>query len=419
LPPQLSTTQDVTGLGGSNFLASGGLPATGPSANFSAATARSKTSGYVYPVVKRPKSLQWNFGIEHEFRGNYVFETRYVGTRGIDLDTQNQLNRRSRVTAANALPVYSTAPSQAQLDSLTNTLSAITATSSIVPAYLSAGFTSTITSYLPNGNSTYHGWANQLTRRFSNGLTFIGAYTWSHAIDDSTADVNSTSSTPRRPQDSQNWRAERASSALDHRNRFTLSAVYDMPFFKHSNWFAKNLVGNWELAPIYTYQTGTLFTVQSAVDSNLNGDTAPDRALVNPNGDPNVGSGTTALKNTAKQTVAYLVNNPNAGYIAAPQGSIATAGRNTGMLRAINDVDLFAGKRFSFKEKFGFEFSARFFNILNHPQYTGGRINDVAPGGATLSQRNVFIPTNAIFNQPSQAFSSNPRGITLGAKIIF
>jgi len=48
----------------------------------------------------------------------------------------------------------------------------------------------------------------------------------------------------------------------------------------------KNLVGNWEFSPIYTYQTGTYFTVQSNIDSNLNGDTASDRAIFNPNGNP-------------------------------------------------------------------------------------------------------------------------------------
>ena len=53
-----------------------------------------------------------------------------------------------------------------------------------------------------------------------------GAYTWSHNIDDSTAEVFSTVTTPRRAQDAQNLRAERADSALDHRQRFTFAMVY-------------------------------------------------------------------------------------------------------------------------------------------------------------------------------------------------
>ena len=48
----------------------------------------------------------------------------------------------------------------------------------------------------------------------------------------------------------------------------------------------KNVVGNWEVAPIYTYQTGTWFTVQSGIDSNLNGDSGGDRAYLNAGGQP-------------------------------------------------------------------------------------------------------------------------------------
>jgi hypothetical protein len=249
----------------------------------------------------------------------------------------------------------------------------------------------------------------------------MGAYTWSHAIDDSTAEVFSTYTTPRRPQNSQDLRPDRSSSALDHRNRFTLEVLYDVPFFKHSNWFMKNLLGNWEIAPIYTYQTGTLWTVLAGTDANLNGDSAPDRAIVNPNGgNPGIGSGTTALTNSAGATVAYLVDNPNAKYVATPKGALSTVGRNSEMLRPINDVDITAAKRFNFTERVALEFSARVFNVFNHPQYVGGYINDIAPIGATSgNQHNFLIPSKDIFADPTQAFSSNPRSMVLALKLIF
>ena len=424
LPPELSTTQDVTGNGQSSFLAGGGLPPTGPSANFTAAEARAATAGFV-PNVTRPKSYQWNFGIQHEFGGNYVFESRYLGTRGTDLDVQDQLNRQPVVNTSNALPVFWSAPSQAALNSLTSNLSTLTTAynngGDVVPAYANAGFSSIITSYQPWGNSSYHGWANQLTRRFSNGLQFMGAYTWSHAIDDSTADVFSTYATPRRPEDSRDLRLDRSSSALDHRQRMTFEMVYDTQFLKHSNWFFKNILGNWELAPIYTYQTGTLYTVQSGVDSNLNGDSAPDRAMSNPNGgNPTIGSGVTPLTNAAGQTVAYLVSNPSAGYAEAPKGTIPTAGRNTNMLNPIDDIDLTLAKRFNIREQRSIEFSARIFNILNHPQYVGGNISDVAPVGATSTdQRSFMEPQSPLFGQIAQVWSSNPRSMVLTLKFIF
>lgn len=427
LPPELSTTVDVSGSGSSNFLMGGGIPPAQPTSSYTAAQARASTAGYI-PDVHRPKSYQWNFGIEHEFGTNYVFETRYLGTRGLDLPVQDQQNIEPVVNASNALPLYWSMPSQATLDSLPNTLGSLLSVynspaGGLVPAYYQAGFNGSImTSYQPYGSSTYNGWANQLTRRFSNGLQLIGAYTWSHNIDNSTAEVFSTYATPRRPQDSQDVAADRASSALDHRQRFSLEVLYDVPFFKHSNWLIKNLLGNWEIAPIYTYQSGQPYTVQSGSDANLNGDSAPDRASVNPNGGtPEIGSGSTALTNSAGATVAYLVNNPNAQYAATPEGVIASAGRNTTNFPPINDLDVTAAKRFNFTERVSIEFSARIFNLLNHPQYVNGNVSDVAPiltaaGASTLP---FYIPTNANFGNPSEFFSSNPRSMVLALKLAF
>ncbi len=71
--------------------------------------------------------------------------------------------------------------------------------------------------------------------------------------------------------------------------------VYDLPFFKNSNWMMKNLVGNWEIAPAYTFQSPQYTTVQSTVDSNLNNDSATDRVFINPNGIKGTGTGAVAL----------------------------------------------------------------------------------------------------------------------------
>ena len=424
LPPQATTTVDRTGEDSSGFLATGGIAPNASAAALTQAQARAGTGGYV-PNQVRPQSLQWNIGIQHVFHENYTFESRYLGTRGIHLPVQAQLNRIPVVNGANALPVYAAAPSQATLDGLTTSLnrlnSTLAAKGNIDPAYLAPGFTGIITSYQPWGNSTYHGWANQLTRRFSNGLQFLAAYTFSHNIDDSTAEVFSTYTTPRRPQDIRNLRADRANSALDHRHRFTYQLLYDMPFYKGSkSWLLKNVVGNWELAPIYTYQTGNWFTVQSGVDSNLNGDSGGDRAIVNAGGNPLIGSGTKALKNTAGDTVAFQIINPAAGYVTTPKGALSTAGRNTERLNPTNNFDVTFAKSVNIKEGFKFQFAARFLNLLNHAQYVGGYLSDVKPIGFTDGAvHNFTIPSTSVFHLPSQVFSSNPRTIALSAKIIF
>lgn len=433
LPPQLSTTVDVTGSPATGFLAGGAIPANTAVAPPEGDAARAVTSGFI-PDQRRPEAYNWNFGIQHQFAGNYTFETRYVGTRGLFLPIQLQLNRQPIVNASNALPVFFTAPSQATLDSLTNSLASLEAAAaaggSLVPAYANAGFGSTITAFMPQGNSTYHGWSNELSRRFSNGLQFRGSYTWSHNIDDSTDALNSTTLAPRRPQDSQDLRPERASSLLDYRNRIVMQMLYDVPYFKNRNWWLKNIVGNWEIAPVYTYQSGQHVTPQSTVDSNLNHDAAPDRVIINPSGNPSLGSGALPLTNSANDTVAYVAANPNAMYVVAPEGTLANGGRSLLSLNPIDDLDLTLAKRFTITERFRLEFSARVFNIFNHPQYVGGYVNDVhpfGPGGGGYAQgtslgnlaRSTITPDSSIFEQWSQGFSSNPRQMTLALKLTF
>jgi hypothetical protein len=333
----------------------------------------------------------------------------------------------------------------------------------VVPAWSAAGFPNTITSYQPWASSTYHGLATQLTRRFANGLQGVLAYTYSHNIDDATAEVFSTVLAPRRAQDSQDLSADRANSILDHRHRLTLTMIYDEPFFKNSNFFLKNTLGNWEIAPIYTYQSGQWVTPQSGIDSNLNGDAAPDRVIFNAAGASGTGTGVTGLCHSvipsvdtagnaictvsnARSTavgdgnnaagcmpgtpgciyydvrdniVGYQATNPNARFVQAGYGALANVGRSTLQLAPINDIDLTALKRFTITERFKVEFQAQAFNLFNHPQYVGGFINDIAPLGFTGSQRNVLIPGDASFNTPSTQFVSNARTLQLALKLYF
>ena len=306
----------------------------------------------------------------------------------------------------------------------------------LVPAYANAGFNQNfITAFMPQGNSSYNGWSNQLSRRFSNGLQFQGSYTWSHNIDDSTATVDTTVLAPRRPMDFQDLRIERASSLLDYRNRIVMQMVYDVPFFRNRGWWLKNLVGNWEIAPVYTYQSGQHVTPQSAVDSNLNTDSAPDRVMINPAGNINLGTNATALTNSAGDTVAYLAVNPNAKFVSAPLGTLPNGGRSLLNLNPIDNIDLTLLKRISLTERFKLEFTARAINIFNHPQYTGGYLSDAGSFGGSGPigsgagyafgsiqgdlVRNSIEPGNPIFQQWSQAFSSNPRQLQLALKLTF
>ena len=142
-----------------------------------------------------------------------------MGTRGIHLPTQDQLNVQPEVTAANQLFTSTTIlPDAASLaaggspyatiatPATANTLGGIAAdnpTGYIIPAFYNAGFVNKITSYQPYSQSNYNGLVSNLTRTFQNGLALDLSYTWSKTMDDATAEVFATVLTPRRPQNSQ------------------------------------------------------------------------------------------------------------------------------------------------------------------------------------------------------------------------
>jgi hypothetical protein len=107
---------------------------------------------------------------------------------------------------------------------------------------------------------------NFLIFEFS-GFQMTAAYTWSHLIDDTTAEVNSTVLSPRRVQDFQNLRAERADSALDHRHRLVMSWIYELPWFRKSGGLTEALLGGFHVSGTYTYETGERITIRSGNDA--------------------------------------------------------------------------------------------------------------------------------------------------------
>ena len=430
LPPQVQQTCDAPGSQTAQcfwnptaFLGGGGLPSNPPAPFTNAADARAATSAYI-PNQSLPYSETWNLGVQHIFAQKYTLDVRYVGTKGIHLPVQTRLNRMDQVSLSQYLPTYTTAPSQAQLNALPYTAASLANNPSYVPAYANAGFNgSDVIGFENYGASNYNGLQTQLSRNFTNGLQFQVAWTWSHAFDNSTADVFSTYLTPRRPEDFQNFAADWSTSALDRRHRVTVEAIYDLPFFKNSNWMMKNVVGNWEFAPIYTFESPEYATVQSGLDSNGNGDTAGDRAIYNPAGIPGTGSDVTPLLNSGGQVVAYLANNPNAQYLVAQYGALSNIARNTLALPHINDFDMSLVKRLNITERQTIEFQAQAINVFNHPQYVPGFISDIEPASTAITTagptHQMLIPSSTSFNQPNLVFSNHPRGMVLVLKYIF
>ncbi len=434
-PPQLQQTNDVdtTLTPTPNFLANGGLPDT-PVALTDPDVARANTGSFI-PDQEIPYSLTWTASYQRQLGADWSFEARYVGTRGVHLLSQNRINIQAKVAPEDGrpgLPTFFTAPSQATLDALTLDLDQINARSRFLPQYAAAGFNgAAVVAFLSNGNSSYHGGSAQISKRFSRGLQMTSAYTFSHLIDDTTAEVFSTVLSPRRVEDFQNIRRERANSALDHRHRFVTSWIYELPWFSKSTGFTKTVLGGFNIAGTYTYETGERITVRSGNDANLNGDNAGDRAIFNPSGTEGIGSGVSPLcrggactfdedGNVIGTVVGYLANNPNARYIQTGAGAQSNIGRNTFLLPPINNFDISIFKNFRFGESKYFQLRADFFNAFNHPQYVPGSVNSVDPVNTTgLTTLNQVTPLTPDFLNPSAVLSSNPRVIQLAARFNF
>ena len=438
-PAYYEVTQDVNDANPvSNFLANGGLTAAPPTVQ-TTASERAALSSYTWDQ-NRPYALNGSFGVQRLLGKDYTLEARYVYTKGVHLYVQDRLNVVPDVTPNNYIPTFLSMPSAAQFAALTKTLGT-SSTPGTVEGTLPYGttpdfpynnlaiygFQQNLVGFNPVGNSRYNGLALQVTKRFSKNFQYLLAYTWSHTMDDSTATLFSTYFTPRRGQDFQDQAADWSDSALDHRQRFTFTPMYDFKMFGHSNWLMKNVVSNWNISGTYTYQTGERATVQSGVDSNLNGDSV-DRTIINPNGAATAGSDVTGY-NSAGQAVApgspsivaYVANNPNARYIVAGSGALSNAGRNTILMPPIDNFDISIMKRLSITERMRIEFGGQFSNIFNHAQYIGSWINDVGENqtiGSTFT-RTELVPSNSQFAQWSQFFSSNSRTGQVVARFIF
>ena len=72
-------------------------------------------------------------------------------------------------------------------------------------------------------------------------------------------------------------------------------------------------------------------------------------------------------------------------------GALATTGKANFTTPSINNWDFSIAKHLDVTERCRLDFSAGFFNLFNHPQFTTGSVNQATSVSAT-SQRNYLIP---------------------------
>ena len=181
---------------------------------------------------------------------------------------------------------------------------------------------------------------------------FQAAYTWGHAISDValTSFTNTTS-------DPFNFAADKGDADLDRRHTFVGNMVYVLPQFRSWGRAAELVLGDWQLNAIASRFGATPIDVTTGF--NTIGTAAAVGQRPNYTGAPLYLHG---------DPVQHL--NPLAFARPAP-GQLGTLGRGAVRGKPITNIDFSMAKNWRFRERYGFQFRAEFFNVFNHPNFVG------------------------------------------------
>ncbi|MFN0123089.1 MAG: hypothetical protein ACKV2V_21525, partial [Blastocatellia bacterium] len=342
--------------------------------------------------LSNPMGQAFSLTIQRQLLNDYVLEFGYAGSRATN--AINQLQANPGLLAA------------AQIQTVQQTRNA-----GSIPALqarrLFPQFGSRVL-IASTAQSTYNSGFVSLNKRFTQGLLFTTAYTWSKNMsnnDESLGVGAITAGSPQVPQDFFNYNAEKSPSAFDRTHRFAASWVYEVPWFK-GNWAQgvfKQVLGGWQYSGVFEVQSGQPFTILTGVDTNGNGG-GGDRPNFNPRGtltqDPVTGNlrSFTSARDTGQFIVPVLGAN---GLPVANSLGNGTLGKNTLRGEGLMNWNMSLLKRVKLTETMNVQLRVDALNIFNQ-RFFG----------------------NPIGNMNSPDFGRNlnnggNRSLTLGAKFAF
>lgn len=287
---------------------------------------------------------QWSASIEQSLSPSMVVEIGYLGSGGFHLQRAHLIN--------NAPPgpglIQPRRPFK-KISFVPNT----TLPPDITVASTTFGV-STINLLEDSAQSWYDAGYVNLRKRASKGLSLLANYTWSKSLSNA-PDFRSPMFESAIPQNNNDLAAEKG-PACDVRNRFVLSAVYDLPAWNF-NRFSRAITGGWRTSTVFQVQSGFPLTI-SVFGDTANAGTAlgenPIRANVT--GAPVFGPGT----HTSRTWF-----NP-AAFATPPAYTFGNVGRNSVVGPGVQTTDLSVVRSFSIRERLHLETRAEFFNALNH-----------------------------------------------------
>lgn len=217
-----------------------------------------------------------------------------------------------------------------------------------------------IFSTLPVGNSSYNSLQALLSKRFSHRLQFLTSYTWSKSIDNASTFEESVN--PIDPTRS------RSLSLYDARHRLVVSEYWTIPAPRVANW-SRHLITGWNIAGIFTLQSGFPIRLTSTDDEELMGsynfETVGEPDQIAP------------FRRLHPQSSGGYFFDP-ASFVEAPIGQMGNAPRTICCGPGIANLDLGLHKTFRVGEARTLEFRTEIFNLMNHTQFFNpdGNITD-------------------------------------------
>ena len=320
-------------------------------------------------IFKNPEAWAWNVTFEREVGFDTTVEVAYVGRRGLHGQRERNINQ---------LPVGTCPSGQCPFIDPNNT-----SLGRINPDFLRPfkGY-NTIRRTNNEANSRYNGLQIGVNRRFTKGLLFGVAYTFSKSTDDGSAQRDIIPNAF----DAHNLYGP---SDFDRRHVMVLNVVYQLPIFKDQSRLSGKLLGGWTISAVSQFQTGTPFSVATGDDfAGVGPGSGPQLWIVN--GDPMLDRGDRkfSLSNSDGNYWFRVKNADGTSIFTAPAaGTISSQSvRNFLYNPGFQNHNIGLMKDFSITENHKIQFRAEAFNWVNHPNWNGpnrdprnaafGKVND-------------------------------------------
>jgi hypothetical protein len=358
----------------SNPFPQGFLQATGSS--LGAGTLLGQNVNFFNRDNLTPYSAQWNFNIQTQLPGKFLLETGYVGTRGLRMAANQNLNQLPDQVLALGDELRRTVPNPFRGQILEGGLAQnnVSVAQLLRPYPHFQGVTDNNRTY---ANSNYHALQVRLERRFAQGLTFLTSYAFSKTMDLFTGPFSGEALSAGGIQNWNNLAADWGVSFQDQTHRLLINSVFELPFFKQQRGFHGKVLGGWELGGVFSAFSGSPLGVTSVANNTFSqwGGQRPNWNGTNP----------TVDNPTVERWLTPEVFSIPPGY------TFGNAPRTFGGARSDTtaQIDLTLNKNTRIGEKYTVQFRTEFFNLTNTPVFNAPNVNFGNPQfGVVDSQQN-------------------------------